>query len=108
MQHTGSLIVACGIWFPDQGLNLGPLHWECRVLATGSPGMSLLLLLFNKLTISGTSQFLRIIMAKKKKKGKERKKGKRKEEKQRKENNNQKSLTVLGPLSGRVEEEMFI
>lgn len=47
-------------------------------------------------------------MAKKKKKGKERNKGKRKEGKQRKENNNQKSLTVLGPLSGRVEEEMFI
>ena len=45
LQHAGSLIVvcrclvgACGIYFPDQGLNLGPLHWECRVLATGSRG----------------------------------------------------------------------
>ena len=24
--------------FPDQGSNLGPLHWECRVVATGSSG----------------------------------------------------------------------
>ena len=22
------LVEACGIWFPGQGLNLGPLHWE--------------------------------------------------------------------------------
>ena len=28
----------CGIQFLDQELNLGPLHWECRDLATGSPG----------------------------------------------------------------------
>ena len=34
--------VYCGT-FPDQGLNLGPLHWECRVLATGPPGKSLVL-----------------------------------------------------------------
>ena len=26
----------CKIYFPDQGLNPGPLHWECGVLATGS------------------------------------------------------------------------
>ena len=26
--------------FPDQGLNLGPLHWECGVLATGPLGKS--------------------------------------------------------------------
>ena len=28
----------CGLWdqFPDQGSNLGPLHWEHRVLVTGS------------------------------------------------------------------------
>ena len=43
--HVGSLAVACellvatcGIQFPDQGSNPGPLHWECGVLATGSPG----------------------------------------------------------------------
>ena len=24
--------------FPDQGLNLGPLHWECGILATGPAG----------------------------------------------------------------------
>ena len=35
------LVAACGISFPHQGSNPGPLHWECRVLATGSPGKSL-------------------------------------------------------------------
>ena len=29
------LVVVRGIWFPGQGLNLGPLHWELGVLATG-------------------------------------------------------------------------
>ena len=24
------LVTTCGIQFPDQGLNPGPLHWECR------------------------------------------------------------------------------
>ena len=32
------LVAACGIQFPDQGLNLDPLHWEHGVLATGPPG----------------------------------------------------------------------
>ena len=47
LQHAGSsvtacepLIEACGIQFPDQGLNLGPLRWERRVSATGPPGKS--------------------------------------------------------------------
>ena len=35
------LVVACEIQFPDQGLNLGPLHQECRVPATGPPAKSL-------------------------------------------------------------------
>ena len=35
------LVVACGTWFPDQGSNPGPLHWECGVLATGPSGRSL-------------------------------------------------------------------
>ena len=35
------LVVVCGIWFPDQGSNLGPLHWEHGVLAIASPGKSL-------------------------------------------------------------------
>ena len=50
LQHAGSLVVACkllvaacGIQFPDQGSNLGPLHWEHRVLATGPSGKSLVL-----------------------------------------------------------------
>ena len=34
------LVVACGIWFPDQGWNPGSLCWEYRVLATGPPGKS--------------------------------------------------------------------
>ena len=35
------LAVACGVQFPDQGLNLGLLHLEHGVLATGPPGRSL-------------------------------------------------------------------
>ena len=34
----GLLVVTCGIWFPDQGLSLGPLHWEKGVLMTGPSG----------------------------------------------------------------------
>ena len=30
LQHAGSLVTACGIQFPDQGLNLGPLHWGAK------------------------------------------------------------------------------
>ena len=40
--HTGSLVATCGMQFPDQGMNLVFLHWECRVLAQGSPSSSLL------------------------------------------------------------------
>ena len=32
------LVVACGIYFLDQGLNLDPVYWEHRVLAIGPPG----------------------------------------------------------------------
>ena len=35
------LVVECGIYLPDQGSNLGPLHWEPIVLTTGPPGKSL-------------------------------------------------------------------
>ena len=31
------LVAACGIKFRDQGLNPGPLRWECGVSATGQP-----------------------------------------------------------------------
>ena len=34
------LVAACGIQFPYQGLNPGPLYWEHGVLATGPPGNS--------------------------------------------------------------------
>ena len=37
---------SCGMWgggilIHDQGLNLGPLHWEHRVIATGPPELNL-------------------------------------------------------------------
>ena len=32
-----NLVAACGIEFPDQGLNLGFLHWRHGVLAPGPP-----------------------------------------------------------------------
>ena len=35
------LVAARGIQSPDQGSNLGSLHWELRVLATGPPRKSL-------------------------------------------------------------------
>ena len=47
LQHAGSLVVAhkllvaaCGIQFPDQGLNPGFLHWKLEVLATEPPARS--------------------------------------------------------------------
>ena len=39
---AGSLVGAHRIQFPDQGSNPGPLHWEWRVFATGTPGKSLI------------------------------------------------------------------
>ena len=33
-----SCIMWDGIWFPEEGLNPGPLHWQCKVLATGPRG----------------------------------------------------------------------
>ena len=29
--HEGSSALACGIQFPDQGSNLGQLHWKCSL-----------------------------------------------------------------------------
>ena len=41
----------CGMWdgVPDQGVNPGPLHWECGVWASGPPGKSLYVLLVSAL-----------------------------------------------------------
>ena len=39
LQHVWFLVVACGIYFPDRGLNPGPLHWEQGT--TGPPEKSL-------------------------------------------------------------------
>lgn len=33
-------IAPCGTWFPDQGLNWGPLHREGSILAPGPPRKS--------------------------------------------------------------------
>ena len=41
LKHARSLVMACGIQFPDQKWNRGLLHWESRVLATGPPAKSL-------------------------------------------------------------------
>ena len=41
LQQAGALVLACGIQFPDQGLNPGPVHWEHGVLAAGLSGKSL-------------------------------------------------------------------
>ena len=39
LQHVGSSnFIVCGIQFPDQGSNPGPLCWELGVLATGHQG----------------------------------------------------------------------
>ena len=35
------LVEACGVLFPAQGSNPGPLHWEIRVLANGPPEKSI-------------------------------------------------------------------
>ena len=52
--HTGSsiLVAACGVSFPDQESNPGPLHWERGVLATGPPGKSHQLLFTEDLKLS--------------------------------------------------------
>ena len=34
------LVAACGISFPNQGLNLGPLHHEREILVIGPPRKS--------------------------------------------------------------------
>ena len=34
-------VAACGIQFPSQGANPGPLHWELEILAAGPPRESL-------------------------------------------------------------------
>ena len=37
------LLATCRIKFPNQGSNPVPLYWEIGVLATGSPGKTLIL-----------------------------------------------------------------
>ena len=58
--YMGSLVAACGIQFTNQGLNPGPLHWECRVLATGPPGKSLTQDFFSPQTINDWGSWLHL------------------------------------------------
>ena len=37
LQHVGNSSLTYWTWGVEEGLNLGPLHCECRVLATGPP-----------------------------------------------------------------------
>ena len=64
LQHAVSLVVAykllvaaCGISFPDQESNQGPLHWELRVLATGPPGKSRQLIILNQVKMPTAMAF---------------------------------------------------
>ena len=55
------LVMACGIQLPDQGSNLGPLHWEHEILATGPSGKSHKLFLYDdnflRFTLSATFKY---------------------------------------------------
>ena len=42
LASLGSFSCGSGIYFPDPGSNLGPLHWECGVLTTGPLGKFLI------------------------------------------------------------------
>ena len=44
------LVGACGVWFPDQGSNLGPLSWERGVPATETLRKSLKRRIFETLS----------------------------------------------------------
>ena len=48
---------ARGVHFPDQGSNLGPLHWELGVLAPGPPGKSPPCIFYFRVFLS-TSKFV--------------------------------------------------
>ena len=52
LRHAHSLVAACGVQFPDQRSNSGPLPWEQRVLATAPPGKSVLIFLVHTLAHS--------------------------------------------------------
>ena len=54
------LVIACGIYLPDQGSNPGSLHWECGVLATGPLGKSLIY--FSGLTFPEPKEWAFIII----------------------------------------------
>ena len=38
LQHVEALVAGCRIWFSNKGANLGPLCWECTILAAEPPG----------------------------------------------------------------------
>ena len=57
-QHVGPL-------FPDQGLNLCPLHWKCEVLTTGPPVRSQTKLAFDILFQNSDAESTKICLGKK-------------------------------------------
>ena len=48
------LVASCGIWFPNQVLNLSPLHWGHEILAAGPPGKSHFLLFKSAMSSSAS------------------------------------------------------
>ena len=54
------LVTACGTYFPDQGSNPGPLHWEHGVLTTVPLGQSLLFIVFIFISFLFYFYFLKI------------------------------------------------
>ena len=46
------LFAGCGIWILDRGWNLGPLHWERRILVTRLPGKSPIPGILNKFLLN--------------------------------------------------------
>ena len=59
MRYFQSSLKHVASYFPDHGLNLGPLHWEHRVLATGPPGTSHVLAYFLGSTRFSLKKFLK-------------------------------------------------
>ena len=54
-------VAACGNQFPDQGSNLGSLHWEHGVLAIGSPGKSPFSI-FDNLFLASPQSFVETVL----------------------------------------------
>ena len=60
--HVGSIVVVCGISFPGQGSNPGPLCWEPRVLDAGPQGSPRVLQNSWLSAVSGTPKAVLVVM----------------------------------------------